>query len=244
MIKNKPSVILVNPQLGENIGMVARAMLNCGLTDLRIVNPRDGWPSETAMRASSGALDSGVIVTLYKSTTNAIADLHYTYATTARPRDMIKDVFTPKAAMADAHTKIADGQNIGVLFGAERSGLENDDIAQASAIITIPLNPEFSSLNLSQAVLLIAYEFMTQGNNIPPARQTITNKTNFANGDTINQFTTRLINEVSEKGFFKSDDMRPTMEKNLTNLIVRHQWTDQEISTLHGILSAFSKRDS
>lgn len=239
-MKNNPSIILINPQLGENIGMVARAMLNCGLTDLRIVNPRDGWPSESANRASSGALEKGVKVTVYTSTQEAVADCHFTLATTARPRDMIKDVYTARGAMAEAHNRIAQGQNIGVIFGAERSGLQNEDIALASAIITIPLNPEFTSLNLAQAVLLVSYEFSSQGDTTAD-KQLVMGKTELASSDRLTHFTDRLITELDDAGFFRSPDLRPTMERNLTSLITRHDWTDQDIQTLHGIVSALSR---
>lgn len=212
-------------------------MLNCGLTDLRIVNPRDGWPSEHANRASSGALDKGVTVTVYDSTESAIADCHFTLATTARPRDMIKDVYTAKGAMAEAHKRITSGQNIGVLFGAERSGLENEDIALSSAIITIPLNPEFWSLNLAQAVLLVVYEFLSQTDETED-KQLVMGKTDLATTETTNDFATRLIKELDHKGFFRSPDLQPTMERNLTNLFTRHDWTDQDIKTLHGIVSS------
>ena len=239
--QHKPSIILINPQLGENIGMVARAMLNCGLTDLRIVNPRDGWPSESADRASSGALEKGVKVTVYETTAAAIADLHYTFATTARPRDMVKEVYTAGGAMTTAHEKIAQGQNIGVLFGAERTGLENEDIALASAIVTIPLNPDFSSLNLAQAVLLLSYEFMTRADQTAEKSLSM-GKTDIANAETIQGFNDRLLEALNEsEQFFRSPDLRPTMERNLTNLIARQQWTDQEIKTLHGVLSALAK---
>lgn len=240
MLDKFPAIILINPQLGENIGMAARAMLNCGLTDLRIVNPRDGWPSEEAARASAGALDKGVKATVYTSTRDAIADCHLTFATTARPRDMIKQVYTGRAAMAEAHAKINEGQRVGVLFGAERTGLENEDIALANAIITMPLNPSFSSLNLAQAVLMVAYDFMMQGDETAEA-QLQTGKTDIAEAATVTDFTTRLIEELAAKGFFKSPDMRPTMERNLTNLLTRHDWTDQDIQTLHGVVSAFVK---
>lgn len=239
MIK-KPSIILVNPQLGENIGMVARAMLNCGLTDLRIVNPRDGWPSDRANAASSGAFESGVISTLYTSTTDALSDLHFTLATTARPRGMIKDVYTAQGAMKQAHAKISEGQNTGILFGAERTGLENEDIALANAIITIPLNPEFWSLNLAQAVLLVAYEFHIQSDTTP-AHHVHKGKTEIAEGDTVQKFIDRLIQGLSTHDFFKSAEHRPTIERNLINLFSRRQWTDQEIQTLHGVLSALTQ---
>jgi tRNA/rRNA methyltransferase len=239
-ISTNPSIILVNPQLGENIGMVARAMLNCGLTDLRVVNPRDGWPSDTAVRAASGALDKGVIATVYETTLDAVSDLHWTLATTARPRDMIKEVYTAGSAMAETHSKIKNGQKIGVLFGAERTGLENEDIALASAIITIPLNPDFCSLNLAQAVLLVAYEFMVQADQTPE-KQLMTGKTDIATAATVANFTDRIISEMGTRGFFKSPDMRPTMERNLTNLFTRHTWTDQDIQTFHGVISALIK---
>jgi len=233
-----PAIILVKPQLGENIGMVARAMLNCGLTDLRIVKPRDGWPSDHAIRASSGALEKGVNARIFETTAEAVKDLHFTFATTVRPRDMIKECYTATAAMEQAHTKIVQGQGVGVLFGAERTGLENEDIALASAIVTIPLNPNFSSLNLAQAVLLIAYEFMTQADKTPD-KQLMTGKTDIANADTVEKFTGRLVNALSDNGFFKSQDMRPTVERNLTNLFARQTWTDQDIKTLQGVLSSF-----
>lgn len=221
--------------------MVARAMLNCGLTDLRIVNPRDGWPSDRANAASSGAFESGVMPVIYNSTVEATSDLHFTLATTARPRGMIKDVYTAHGAMEQAHIKIGEGQNVGILFGAERTGLENEDIALANAIVTIPLNPEFWSLNLAQAVLLLSYEFLTQTDNTP-AHQIHTGKTEMANGDTVQLFTDRLMSGLSDNDFFKSAEHRPTIERNLTNLFARRQWTDQEVQTLHGVLSAFIKK--
>jgi tRNA/rRNA methyltransferase len=239
-MNNKPAIILINPQLGENIGMAARAMLNCGLTDLRIVNPRDGWPSDRANAACAGAFECGVVPTLYHSTIEATRDLHYTLATTARPRGMVKDVHTPRAAMDITHTKISEGQNIGILFGAERTGLENEDIALSQAIITVPLNPDFSSLNLAQAVLLISYEFMIQADSTPDTHMH-TGKTGIADTDTTHNFTERLIKELSQVDFFKSPEMRPTMERSLTNMIGRHKWTEQDIQTLHGILSALIK---
>ena len=238
---NKPVIILINPQLGENIGMVARAMLNCGLTDLRIVNPRDGWPSDRANAASSGAFEWGVIPSLYNNTKDAISDLHFSLATTARPRGMIKDVYTAEGAMREAHTHIANGMNVGILFGAERTGLQNEDVALASAVVTIPLNPDFSSLNLAQAVLLIAYEFMVQIDNTPDL-QTHTGKTDIAKSQTVTHFTDRLISELDTANFFRTEDLRPTTERNLVNLFTRHNWTDQEISTLQGVLSALTKK--
>ena len=238
---SNPAIILVRPQMGENIGMVARAMLNCGLTDLRLVSPRDGWPSDVASRAASGALEQGVRVSVYEDTKNAIADCHLTFATTARPREMVKEVFTAQGAMQKAHELIPNGQTIGVLFGGERAGLANEDIALASAIITVPLNPDFTSLNLAQAVLLVAYDYLrladtTKGN------QLVMGKTDLATHETTDQFTRRLIGLLDEHGFFRSDDLRPTTERNLSNLFHRLPLTDQDIQTFHGILSALTKK--
>src|SRR6201996_354334 len=152
-----PVIILVEPQLGENIGAAARAMLNCGLTRMRIVRPRDGWPNERAIAAASGA--DAVIqgAEIFDSTAAAIADLNFVLATTARQRDMVKTILTPEAAAEELHSRAAADQRTGILFGPERTGLMNDDIPLADAIVTIPVNPEFASLNLAQSVLLIGY---------------------------------------------------------------------------------------
>lgn len=233
-----PAIILVDPQLGENIGMVARAMLNCGLTDLRLVHPRDGWPSESATRAASGAMEKGVTVTLYDTTTQAIADCHRVYATTARPRDMVKDIYTARSAMEDAYANQQQGTSVGILFGAERTGLQNEDIALANAIITLPLNPDFTSLNLAQAVLLVAYEYLMQGDQTNAVR----NDAPIATRDAVNGFTDRMITALDDRGFFRSEDLRPTTTRNLRNLFSRIPWSDQDIQTLHGILSAFIKK--
>ena len=154
-----PIILLHRPQLGENIGSVARVMLNFGLTRLRLIAPRDGWPNPKAVAMASGAgrlLDEA---TLSDTTAEAVAETSFVYATTARSRDLTKTVFTPEAAMADAARRIAAGQGVAVLFGPERAGLENDDIARANAIISVPVNPDFASLNLAQCVLLTAYEW-------------------------------------------------------------------------------------
>ena len=156
---NRPVVILVEPQLGENIGAVARAMLNCGLRKLRLVRPRDGWPNPTAEAMASGAIEVLKSAEVFEQTGDAVWDLNRLFATTARQRDLAKKVVTPKeAAKLFFDTNFA-GNNMGFLFGPERSGLVNDDIALADYVINVPLNPEFSSLNLAQAVLLVAYEW-------------------------------------------------------------------------------------
>ena len=225
-----PSIILVNPQMGENIGSAARAMLNFGLTDLRIVNPRDGWPSAKARTMSSGALQKMPPVQVFENTADAIADLHHVYATTARSRDMVKPVLTANDAASDMRTRI--NQKTGILFGGERAGLDNDDVALAHTIITIPANPDFTSINLGQAVLLTAYEWFQAGvseqpsDNIPAPHKDL------------DEMLTRLENELDSRGFFRSDDMKPTTARNIRSMFSRSDLTDQEVRTFHGIISA------
>ena len=158
----QPTFILIRPQMGENIGAAARAMWNFGLDRMRITAPRDGWPNQKAVAMASGAgrlLDEAQ---LFETTDDAISDCTYVYATTARDRDLTKPVLTPEAAMIEARVRIAAGQKVAVLFGPERAGLENEDIIRANAIISVPVNPEFPSLNLAQCVLLTAYEWRRQ----------------------------------------------------------------------------------
>jgi len=230
----KPAIILIKPQLGENIGMCARAMFNCGLTDLRIVAPRDGWPSAPAQAASAGALDKGVVATIYNTTEEAIADCTYIMATTARPRDLVKDVFTPRAAATQLRGE--PGQTA-VLFGAERTGLNNEDVALANAVITIPLNPDFTSLNIAMAVLLMSYEWFTAADTTAPA-QLVTGDSDVAPAAEIGGLVSRLSDEMDKGGFFRAPDMKPALMRNLTALFARTRMTSQETSTFHGIISA------
>lgn len=233
----RPALILVNPQMGENIGAAARAMLNCGLDELRLVNPRDGWPSAPAEAMSSGALGKMPPVQVYDSTAEAIADCHYIYATTARPRDMVKPVFTAKRAAEDMHRRAAQGQKIGLLFGAERSGLDNDDVAQSHAIVTIPLNPAFSSLNLAQGVLLLTYEWYQLAVNAPEKQLPMGNSQPVSH-DELHELFERLEDELEAHHFFRNDGQRPIMIRNLRNLLTRAEMTQQETRTFHGIISA------
>ncbi len=227
-----PVVILVDPQMGENIGATARAMLNCGLTELRLVRPRDGWPNERADAMSSGALDKMPPVKVYDTTAEAVADCHYLYATTARLREMAKPVMTAREAAADARTRAAQGQKIGYLFGAERMGLTNDDVALAHTAVTIPLNPAFSSLNLGQAVLLLAYEW-SQAQFSPADSDHIP-----APHAELNELFERLENELEANHFFRTEGQRPIMIRNLKTTLARAEMSAQEIRTFHGIISA------
>lgn len=233
----QPTIILVNPQMGENIGAAARAMLNCGLSHLRLVNPRDGWPSERAEATSSGALALMPEVQVFKTLPEAVADCNTVFATTARARDLVKPVYTPRAAAHSIREKINATERVAILFGAERAGLTNEELEQAHHLITIPLNPGFSSLNLAQSVLLVAYEwsqyvFEAPSVNLP------TGKSLPAKTDEFNMFFNRLDDELQKNGFYRVPEMKDLISRNIRSLFSRAQPTDQEISTLHGILSA------
>ena len=195
-----PAIILIEPQLGENIGTCARAMLNCGLTDLRLVRPRDGWPSGSAKAAASGAdivLDNA---RLCDTTEEAIADLSHVFATTARNRGMIKRIMTPREAAVEMRAQSSAGLTTGVLFGPERTGLFNDDLALADTSLTVPLNPSFSSLNLAQAVLLIGYEWYQTGD-VTPGRYLHIGATRAARKEELVNFFDHLEQELSGSGF-------------------------------------------
>jgi tRNA/rRNA methyltransferase len=233
MTSVSPAIILIEPQMGENIGAAARAMLNCGLTDLRIVNPRDGWPNERADAMSSGALAIMPPVQVFTSTEAAVADIHYVYATTARPRDMIKPVFTARGAAENI--KAQAGQKTGYLFGPERAGLSNDDVALAHAIITIPMNPDFSSLNLGQGVLLCAYEWFQAMDDTPGMINNADDAP--APHAELNEMFDRLETELAAGGFFRTQELRPNVMRNLKNMLLRGQMTSQEVRTFHGIIT-------
>lgn len=237
---SQPSIILVNPQMGENIGGAARAMLNCGLEHLKLVNPRDGWPNERADAMSSGAFAKMPEVQLYDNVSEAVKDDHYIYATTSRPRDMVKPVMTPEEACSDMYKRIQQGQNCSVLFGGERAGLGNEDVGYANVIITAPLNPNFASLNLSQAVLMIAYEW---SKHCFEANEPI-DPSEIASTAELNNFFSRFEEILKNKGFFKEEHRQDITMRNIRNMIVRSELTSQEVRTYHGIISMLSKPNS
>ena len=232
-----PAVILVRPQLGENIGMVARAMLNTGLVNLRLVSPRDGWPSETADAAASGAVEVLERVRLYDTTQDAIADLQRVYATSTRPRDLVKEILEPREAAARLRRAVVEGEKTGLLFGPERSGLRNDDLALADAVVTVPLNPSFSSLNLAQAVLILGYEWHRTVCDAGTARLE-RNGARRATKAEMENFMARLEGELDTSGFLWPVEKRPGMVNNLRALFGRMDLTEPEVNTLHGIVSA------
>lgn len=235
MNKAAPAIILVSPQMGENIGAAARAMLNFGLSDLRLVSPRDGWPNQRAADMAAGALEAMPPVQVFDTLAEAIADLQVVYATTARPRDMIKPVFTPKAAAIEAsqHAEQAHG----FVFGAERTGLTNDEVALCQHIIQIPVNPDSSSINLGQAVLLIAYELFQAKDDTPPRALEHGDSAPATHGD-FESFFGRLEDALEDGGFFSAPELRPTITRSIRNIFTRGQPSVQEVNTLQGILSA------
>jgi tRNA/rRNA methyltransferase len=234
-----PAIILVAPQLGENIGTAARAMMNCALADLRLVQPRDGWPSARAVAAASGADAVLDRARLYASVPEAIADLVHVYAATARDRGFVRREVTPRQAAAEMRTYLAADEACGVLFGPERTGLLNDDVALADTVLTVPLNPGFSSLNLAQAVLIVGYEWFTEGG-AAPAETLRRGGSRPATKDELLNFFAHLEEELLKNGFLRNRDSRPSMVRNLRSLFQRAQCTEQELRTLHGVVTAFA----
>jgi tRNA/rRNA methyltransferase len=236
--KGGPAVILVEPQLGENIGTAARAMFNCGLTELRLVAPRDGWPNKKAVAAASGADIVLERAQVFATLEDAVADLRHVYATTARDRYMVKRILTPRQGAAEMRRFMSEGETCGLVFGRERTGLVNDHIALADTVLTVPLNPAFSSLNLAQAVLLVGYEWFTSGDETP-AEQLVTGHSKPATKEELLRFFGHFEEELDRSGFLRTADKRPGMIRNLRNLFQRAQCTAQELRTLHGVITAF-----
>jgi len=236
-----PAIVLVEPQLAENIGTAARAMLNFGLTQMRLVSPRPEWPSERATATASGADEVLRGAQIYRSTAEAIADRQHVYATSARPRDMVKRVITPEQAARELRAHAAAGRRCAVLFGPERTGLINDDVALCDTVITVPLNPDFSSLNLAQAVLLIGYEWFKATDATPP-EELRSNESAIADQNHLMSFLLRLETELEHCGFLRIPHMRPAMVRNLRCLFTRARPTDQEVRTLHGVLTELVTR--
>ena len=236
-----PSVILVEPQLGENIGFTARAMMNGGLSDLRIVKPRDGWPNPRAESAASGAGSVIEAARIFETTQDAIADLQRVFAMTARPREMIKPVATPRDAATEMRALIGDEGKVGILFGPERKGLDNDDVAAADTVIQAPLNPAHSSMNLGHAVMVMSYEWF-QAADDTPGRYLSEGRTGAATKEELLIFFERLEAELDDCGFFHVAEKRPIMVRNIRNIFQRADLTEQEVRTLHGIVSGLIRR--
>jgi tRNA/rRNA methyltransferase len=230
-----PAFILVRPQMGENIGAAARAMLNFGLERMRVVDPRDGWPNSRAVAMASGAgrvLDNAGIFPDVKA---AIRDVDYVFATTARGRELTKPVMTPERAMEHARALTAEGKRVAVLFGPERAGLENDDVVLANAIVTVPVNPEFPSLNLGQCVLLMGYEWRRQTVEVPAEVMELA-RTEFASGIEVEKLGDHYEQRLGDAGFFYPEDKAPGMKQALRNMWSRLNLTRADVQTFHGML--------
>jgi len=236
---SRPCVILNEPQLAENIGAVARVMANFGLEDLRMVRPRDGWPQDRAWASASGADWPLEGARVFDRIEDAIADLHRVYATTARPREVVLPVITPREVASELHAAAADGLNTGLLFGGERAGLETQDIALCQAIVTIPIDPRFRSLNLAQAVAINAYEWRTaEADRPPPAFR---EGAPVADQAMLDGLYGHLEGELETAGFFHPAEKKPSMVRNLRAIFARSGLNEQEVRTLRGVVTALSR---
>ncbi len=234
-----PAIILCEPQLGENIGTTARAMANFGLWDLRLVKPRDGWPNEKAVAAASRADHVIDRVRVFETVEAAIADLSLVLATTARRRDLQKEVVGPDVAAARLAAHIAGGAGAGLLFGREKWGLLNEEVAMADAIVTLPVEAAFASLNIAQAVLVLAYEWRRETEAALPFGSGLSE---VASKDELLQLFAHIEEALDRAGFFTAPDKRPHVINNLRTMLTRGQFSAQEIRTLHGIISAIDRK--
>lgn len=239
----KPVIILVTPQLGENIGATARAMLNFGLDGLRIVNPRDGWPNQKALDMAKGAAIVIEKAMLYTTLADALADIQWAIAATARNRDMHKPIYHPATCTDTLITHSRAGHRTALVFGAERSGLTNEDITLMDAILHIPVSQEYPSLNLAQAVAVMCFcWFSTLSSSSSAANPTSLPSTSTpAPKKDILAFFEHLEKELEKSGFFSSAHIRPTMAHNIRNLFQRLAMTEQEVRTLRGIVRSLAK---
>ena len=239
-IEGGPAIILVRPQLAVNIGMCARAMANFGLSDLRLVNPREGWPrqgahEDTAEAAAAGASHLLHGAKIYDSLAAAVGDLNFVWATTARERGQQKRVATPAQAMPESAARSAAGERHGILFGPERTGLDNEEVATADAIMTFPVNPAYASLNLAQAVLLVGYEWL-QATNGDLTRFLLPERSPAAPREMVLSFFGYLEEQLEARGFFRPVSKAPVMKRNLRNIFHRIGLTEQDVSTLRGLV--------
>ena len=238
LIEGGPAVILVRPQLAVNIGMCARAMANFGLSDLRLVNPRDGWPRTGALRKGAFAAAAGAVhllegAKLYDSLEAAVADLNFVWATTARERGQGKRVEAPAIAMDETARLIAGGGKAGIMFGPERTGLDSDEVAMADSILTFPVNPAYASLNLAQAVLLCGYEWFRAAHGDAP-RFATPERSVPAPREMVVAFFDYFESKLDENGFFRPPSKKANMQRNLRNMVHRMELTQQDVRTLWG----------
>lgn len=237
-VASAPVIVLVEPQMGENIGMVARAMANFGLRELRLVNPRDGWPNEKAIAAASKADHVIEATQVFATLEEALADTHYVLATTARQRDGFKPVHGPEAACKEVATRA--GQRCAILFGRERWGLTNEEVARADAIVTFPVDPDFTSLNIAQAVLLMSYEWRRaehEGEKLPFAGP----ETIPAQKHELNGLFDQLEDALNRRGYFHPEAKKAKLIDNLQAVLTRPAFTTAEISLLRGVIKSLDR---
>ncbi len=239
LIAEGPVVVLVNPQLGENIGAAARAMANFGLAELRLVNPRDGWPNEVA-RANAAKADHIIDgVQVFDRLEEAIGDLNFVYATTARQREMLKPVRGPREAAAELRRRHNCSERIGILFGRERWGLESVEVALADEIVTFPVNAAFASVNIAQSVLLMSYEWMCSGDAELPISEPDSIP---AEKHELFGLYEHLENALDEMSYFRPEHKRATMVENLRNIFAKAELSQQEIHALRGMVATLEGR--
>ncbi|MHA6287014.1 RNA methyltransferase [Maricaulis sp. CAU 1757] len=230
-----PAIILHTPQLGENIGAAARVMGNFSLPDLVVVDPRDGWPNDKAVTMSAGSPVLEAARVEYRLG-DAVHGMTRLYATTARPRGMEKPVMTAREAVADMRAAIAAGERVGVMFGGEKSGLPNEAVTMADAIITLPVDRSFSSLNLAQAVAVICYEWKAE-EGLPAEFEPVAD---VAKREDLERMFEHLESELDRAGFFHPPSKTPLMVQNLRNAFIRGRWTEQEVRTFRGAIKALT----
>ena len=231
-----PAIVLVRPQLGENIGKAARAMLNFGLTDLRLVAPRDGWPNPAAGPAASGADVVLERAQVFGTVAEAVADCSHVYATTVRKRGLVVPVVTPEEAAREIRTQ---AEPSAILFGAERSGLETEEVAVAGKIVTVPINPEFRSLNLAQAVILLAYEWSKLGELAVPTESEETELR--AEQGQLEGLIEQLNAALEDVGYFHPPDRTPATKNTIRTILTKAGWSTREVQALRGIVRALSE---
>lgn len=241
LYQSAPVVILVRPQLDENMGMVARAMMNCCLSELRLVNPRDNHLSPKAISTASGAHQILESAKCFSSLDDALKDIHFALTSSARKRDMTKEIYSPEDGIKAIQQKISNGEKTAILFGAERTGLENKEIVYSNGIIEIPLNPLHSSLNLSQAVLLLGYEW--HKNTLTKTNTHLeTGSSSMATNAELLAFFSHIETELDKRGYFRFVDKKERMSHNLRNIFSRSNLTSSEIKTLHKIVSDLTRK--
>ncbi len=235
-----PAIVLIEPQLGENIGAVARVMLNFGLTDLRLVVPRDGWPNEKAVAMASGAAPVVERARLAATAAEALADATFVTAMTVRPREQLTPVLTPEQAACAMKARIERGETCALLLGPERTGLSNDDVMRADAIVSVPVNPAFASLNLAQAACVFAYEWAkADGFAPPPSDLDAATPATKAEFDGLMQ---HLFSELDRQRYFYPEEKRPIQQRKLRAALTRAGLTEGEVRTLRGVIKALVDR--